>query len=250
MHTLQGKVILITGALGVLGRSAIPMFLERGAIVAAADRIPLARYADIGKLMQQYGEERFFFKQSDVNDERSVIALIAAIEQLYGRLDGSYHNAYTNVWKPALELELQEWEDTIRGTMTSTFLVCKYALELMIRSGGGSIVNTSSALGSFVSPGCLAYAAAKAGVEQLTRVLAADYAQHGIRANTIVPGDFNSVEGLAHQTATEKAAIRTKTWLGRSGNADEVNELAAFLLSDAASYITGAAMPVDGGFHG
>jgi NAD(P)-dependent dehydrogenase (short-subunit alcohol dehydrogenase family) len=246
---LHNKVVLITGCLGALGRSAIRLFLERGAVVFGCDRQPLESYPDIEQLQVQYGAKRFVFKQVDLCDEEQVKSVISEIEQCFGRLDGTYHNVYTNVWKPALELSLTEWEDTIRGTLTSTFLLNKHAIPLLIQSGGGSIVNTSSILGQIVSKGCLAYGAAKAGVNQFTRVLAADYAQYGIRANVLVPGDFMSEEALARQSEKEKAAILQNAWLGRSGGADEINEVAAFLLSDASSYVTGSLYTVDGGFH-
>jgi NAD(P)-dependent dehydrogenase (short-subunit alcohol dehydrogenase family) len=246
---LHNKVVLITGCLGALGRSAIRLFLERGAIVFGCDRQPLESYPAIEQLQVQYGEKRFVFKQVDLCDEEQVKSVISEIEHCFGRLDGTYHNVYTNVWKPALELSLTEWEDTLRGTLTSTFLLNKHAIPLLIQSGGGSIVNTSSILGQIVSKGCLAYGAAKAGVNQFTRVLAADYAQYGIRANVLVPGDFSSEEALARQSEKEKAAILQNAWLGRSGGADEINEVAAFLLSDASSYVTGSLYTVDGGFH-
>jgi len=246
---LQGKVIWITGALGSLGRSGIRMFLERGASVYATDLSPIERFPEIQRFAEQAGEQRFVFRQADACDEASVIETTADIERKFGRLDGLLHTVYTNVWKPALELTVAEWEDTIRGTLTSTFVVNKYAISLMIRSGGGSIVNTSSILGEIVAPGCLAYGAGKAGVNQFTRVVAADYAKRGIRANVLVPGDFSSDERLAQQSEQAKEAMKRLSWIGRSGRSDEICETAAFLLSDAASYITGALFRVDGGFH-
>jgi NAD(P)-dependent dehydrogenase (short-subunit alcohol dehydrogenase family) len=248
MKALQDKVVWITGALGMLGQSAVRMFLERGAKIMATDIKPLDHAPEIANLQAQYGD-RFHYTRADVCEEEQTAAVVAQIDERFGRLDGTYHTAYANVWKPALELSLAEWELTIRGTLTSTFLVCKHALPLMIRSGGGSIVTTSSILGQIVSPGCLAYGAAKAGVNQLTRVIAADYASQGIRANVLVPGDFRSQEALARQSEREKENMRRHAWLGRSGSADEINEAAAFLLSDAASYMTGALIQVDGGFH-
>lgn len=249
MSMLQNKVVLITGGLGALGRSATRMFLARGAAVFVCDRVSLAVYPDIEALEEQYGEKRFAYMQADLCDEQQVMAVLSEVERRFSRLDGTYHNVLTNVWKPALELTLTEWEDTIRGTLTSTFLVNKYALSLMIRSGGGSIVNTSSILGEIVAEGCLAYGAGKAAINHFTKVLAADYAKYGIRANVIVPGDFRAKEDFVRQSEKEKEAIRSKTWLGRSGSADEINEMAAFLLSDASSYITGSLYRVDGGFH-
>jgi len=249
MNRLQGKVILITGCLGTLGRSAVGMFLERGATVYGCDRLPIDDYPEIGLLRSRYGESRFKYRIADMCEEAEVEAAVADVERSFGRLDGTYHNVYASGWKPATEMTLEEWDRSIRGTLTSTFLLSKYAIPLLIRSGGGSIVNTSSILGQIVSKGCLAYGAAKAGVDQMTRVVAADYAEYGIRANVLVPGDFDSKESLARQTEQQKNAIKDKAWLGRSGNADEINEVAAFLLSDASSYVTGSLYRVDGGFH-
>jgi len=249
MNVLDNKVILITGGLGTLGRSAIKMFLDRGAIVYACDRIPMDAYPATQQLLYQFGEQKFRFMQADVCEESDMISIIDEIESAYGRLDGTYHTVHTNVWKPVLELTLAEWEATIRGTLTSTFVVNKYALPLMIKSGGGSIVNTSSILGQIPSKGCLAYGAGKAGINQFTKVLALDYAQYGIRANVLVPGDFGSTESLAAQSEQAKAAMKDNAMLGRSANADEINEMACFLLSDASSYTTGALFTVDGGFH-
>lgn len=249
MTTLQNKVVLITGSLGSLGRSAISMFLERGAVLFCCDRTPISLYPEMERIRDEYGGQRIVFRQADASSEDQVIGMIAEVERCFGRLDGIYHNVYTSVWKRATELSLQEWEDTLRGTMTSAFLVCKHGLPLMIRSGGGSIVNTSSILGRIPSPECSPYGTAKAGLNHFTRVLAQDYARDGIRANVLVPGDFSSDEGLARQSEKEKEAIRRNAWLGRSARADEVNEVAAFLLSDASSYVTGSLYAVDGGFH-
>lgn len=249
MNMLQNKVVLITGCLGMLGRSAVAMFLERGAFVYGCDCLPPDQFSEKERWLEQYGEHRLVYRQADMCDESEVRALVEDVERRFGRLDGTYHNVYSNGWKPILEMSLEEWEYGIRGTLTSTFLLNKYALPLLIRSGGGSIVNTSSILGQVVSQGCTAYGAAKAGVNQLTRVIAADYAQYGIRANVIMPGNFRSKELLALESEQEKAAIRRCTWLGRSAEAEEINEVAAFLLSDASSYVTGSLYQVDGGFH-
>lgn len=246
---LQGKTIWISGALGMLGRSAVPMFLRQGANVIGCDLVPLAQSPDIAAIQEQVGEERFLFVQADVSDEEQVKALADTIDRRFGRLDGGYFNAYKNVWKPLLDLSLEEWEKTMKGTLTTAFLCCKYAVPLMIRSGGGSIVNTSSVLGHIPKNGCLAYGAGKAGVNQLTRVIAKDYAKFGIRANALLPGDFKSPEKLEKMPETAREAIGKETLLGRSGSTDEVNQVAAFLLSDAASYVTGSLYTVDGGFR-
>jgi len=245
---LAGKVILITGAFGQAGQSAVRMFLQRGAIVVANDFVPVEQFPDMAKLQKQYGPERLMFVQADMNVEEQVEAVVDVIDRQYGRLDGSYHNAYTCVEKPIREMTLAEWESTVKGTLTSTFLLCKAVLPLMIRSGGGSIVNTSSVRGHVLHPGSPAYAAAKAGVNQFTRVLAVEHAHEGIRANVVVPGDFKSEQEYMLLSDADKRMIAGSALMARTGKPDEINEVAAFLLSDAAAYVTASLYAVDGGF--
>lgn len=249
MKPLEDKVIWITGALGSLGLPAVRMFLERGAAIYASDLKAAADAVQMLDLISEYGNSRVIYGEADLTEEHSVIEAVLDIESRFGRLDGAYHTVYSNVWKPALELTLDEWEYSLRGTLTSTFLVNKHAIKLMIKHGGGSIVNTSSILGEIVSPGALAYGASKAAMNHFTRIIASDYGDRGIRANVLVPGDFRMKEVLPKQSASERENMRKLSFLGRSGSSDEVNEVACFLLSDAASYVTGGLFHVDGGFH-
>lgn len=246
---LKGKTIWLTGALGKLGSSAVPMLLEQGATVIASDLKPLDEAPAIRELAETVGESRLLYIQADMTDETQVREAVETIDRVFGRLDGGYFNAYVNVWKPVLSLTLEEWERTLKGTLTSAFLCCKYALPLMIRSGGGSIVNTSSALGHIAKKGGAGYGSGKAGLNQLTKIIAKEHAESGIRANAIVPGDFKSDEVLARQTEAQKEAMRQEALLGRSARADEINRVALFLLSDASSYMTASLVTVDGGFH-
>ncbi|GGD89352.1 SDR family NAD(P)-dependent oxidoreductase [Paenibacillus nasutitermitis] len=248
MNMLQDKVIWITGAMGKLGQSAVKMFLQRGAIVVAHDILALEGLPDLVQIQKQYGS-RFLSIVSDAASEEGVENAAARIKAKVGRLHGLYHNVYTQHKKPVLELTLDEWENVLRGSLTSAFLTAKYAIPLMIESGGGVIVNTSSVLGHRPTRGCPAYSAAKAGLNQFTKVLAVDYAEHGIRANAIVPGDIKTEENLRALGTEFSSYVRERTLLGRSGTPDEVSELAAYLLSDAASYTTGALYSIDGGFQ-
>lgn len=244
---LQDKVICITGALGTAGSAAIKLFLDRGAKVAACDLNHYEQFEDMKALQDMYEKERLLYIQADVTNEQRVSELFAEIKANFGQLDGLYHNVYVNHYKRIADQSLASWEATMNGTLTSTFLVCKYAAELMAQSGGGSIVNTSSILGSTALEGNAGYGAAKAGIEQFTRVLALEYAEKGIRANTIVPGDFRSE--LDWNTSSEefKEKMKSDSMIGRSGKPNEINEVAAFLLSDAASYVTSSAYGITGG---
>jgi len=248
MRQLENKVILVTGAFGQAGQSAVSLFLEKGAYVAATDRWESEKFPNLTGLKEQYGEDRLIYVQADIFEESEVQRVIAETDKHFGRLDGTYHTVYGSVEKPALELTLEEWDFTINGTLTSTFLVNKYALPVMIRSGGGSIVNVSSVLAFRPQASSLAYGTAKAGINHFTRIIAASYAKQGIRANSIVPGDFKSEEGWNSLPESVKQDIRDSTLLGRSGTPVEINEMAAFLLSDASSYITASLFTVDGGY--
>lgn len=249
MGQLENKVIFITGAFGQAGQSAVKMFLNRGATVIANDYLEIGLFPEMRMLQEQFGPRRFLFIQADMFDETEVMAAMAQIERHFGRLDGTYHTAYATVEKPVLELSLAEWETTVKGTMTSTFLVCKYALPLMIRSGGGVILNTSSIQGERPHHGNPAYGAAKAGVNQFTRIVAMDYAAQGIRANVLVPGDFKTAEENRKLSEETRQYLRDNTLLRRSGSPDEISEVAAFLLSDASSYVTASLYTVDGGYR-
>jgi NAD(P)-dependent dehydrogenase (short-subunit alcohol dehydrogenase family) len=246
---LQDKVVLITGALGAAGRSAAQMFLERGAIITACDIKSLDNFPEMDSLTQQYGEQRFTYIQADVTNEDQVKNIMEKTNRVFGRLDGSYHNAYVNNYRSIADQTLQEWEESIRGTLTSTFLVCKFAAQLMIQSGGGSIVNTSSVLGYIPKANNAGYGAGKAGLEQLTRIIAVEYAPYGIRANAVVPGDFKSEVVLANTTQKFKEKMKEISLIGRSGTTNEINEVAAFLLSDSSSYVTASLYPVTGGIY-
>lgn len=230
---LENKIILITGACGKLGKASTRMFLEKGAAIAATDRIDIERHPLMQELLEQYGEQRLLLVQADVTDEGQVSHLLETVRSRFGRLDGSFHNAYAQLSRPLIDYTLDEWESVVRGTLTSTFLVCKYALKLMIESGGGAVLNVSSALANSPLNNNSAYGAAKAGIQQLTRVIAKEHAADHIRANCLVPGDFK--ENLESLSEAFRERMKSSTLIGRSGKPEEIAEFAAFLLSDAAS---------------
>ncbi|MDR6553186.1 SDR family NAD(P)-dependent oxidoreductase [Paenibacillus qinlingensis] len=243
---LQDKVIVVTGALGKIGFAAVRMFLARGAKVIANDWVTAEESPRMMELQAQYGPDRLLFVQADASNEDQVTGMFRQIREQFGRLEGSFHNSYTQNRKPVAEYTLEDWNGVIQGTLTSTFLISKHAILLMQESGGGSIVNTSSVLGVQPRAGEGAYGSSKAGINFLTQVIAAENAVHGIRANVIIPGDVKEPKPVSPAKAEE---LRKSTWLGRSGTPDEICELASFLLSDAASYITGSLYTIDGGIR-
>lgn len=249
MHSqLNNKVIVITGALGVLGSAATRLFLERGASIAACDIRTSDEDGGMSELLTEYGGRRLLYIPGDMTSEADVDRLFRRIEDHFGRLDGLYHNVFVNKSATIANQAVQDWEESIRGTLTSTFLVNKHSARSMRQNGGGSIVNTSSIMGSVPAVENAAYGAGKAAVEQLTRVAAVEFAPWGIRVNAIAPGDFKSEQVLAQASDAQAETMRRLTLIGRSGRPNEINELAAFLLSDAGSYATGSIFPVTGGF--
>lgn len=247
MSELSNKVILVTGALGKIGASAVHMFLKKGAKVVANDILDVEEFPEISSLQDQY-ENRFLFVKANTSEEEQVKRMIEEIDNKFGILNGLFHNAYTQIRKTATDLSLEEWDSVMKGSLTSTFLINKYTLPLMIKAGEGSIVNTSSVLSYRPQETCLAYGAAKAGINQFTRVIAVDYAKDNIRANVIMPGDIKTEEQIQAQPDKSRQFMEENTLIGRSGVPDEISALAAFLLSDAASYLTGSLYSADGGY--
>jgi NAD(P)-dependent dehydrogenase (short-subunit alcohol dehydrogenase family) len=236
---LENKVIWITGALGLIGKASVEFFLEEGAYVVGTDLLDFSQAAERLEWERKFGD-RLTLYVSDVTDEGEIKEIIEMIKHKYNRLDGLFHNAYAQIWKPLSEVSLDEWEFVMKGTLTSTFLVSKYAVEAMKQSGGGSLVNTSSVLGTLpVKNGPVAYGSAKAAVNHLTRMIAVENAPFGVRANAIIPSDIKPED---HVQANDNL-------IGRSGRPEEVAKLAAFLLSDDSAYITGSLYAIDGGFH-
>jgi len=239
INELHNKVIWVTGALGLIGIASLEHFLKMGACVIGTDIRDAREHPIIQRLQETYGD-KLVLRISDATYERQIKDDVDAMVSAFGRIDGLFHNSYTQIWKGILEMTLPEWEAVHAGTLTSTFLVNKYAVSAMIETGGGSIVNTSSILGVLPQKKtAIAYSAAKAAVNHMTRIIALEYAQYGLRANAIVPGDIKSPD-RSQDTACNLT--------GRSGRPEEVAKLAAYLLSDASAYVTGSLYHIDGGF--
>jgi meso-butanediol dehydrogenase / (S,S)-butanediol dehydrogenase / diacetyl reductase len=239
---LEGKVALVTGSTRGIGRTIAEMFAADGAKVVVSGRSVDKGEKNVQRIREAGGDAMFV--PLDVADEASVQAAIAATVDAYGPITTLINNAaptaLVNVSvKPVLELTLQEWDDILRGTLTSMFLTAKHAIPHMLEAGGGSIVNISSGGSVFGVPGLAAYSAAKGGVNSLTRVLSVEYGAQGIRCNTIIVGRVVSY-------AADKGPETTLELL-RVGNPRDVGHVAVWLAADESEWITGSEITADGG---
>ena len=247
---LDGKVIIITGAGGGIGRETSRVFAAAGAklIVADLSQTSLDETVDI---VRADGFDAVAVLV-DVGSEDSVQQMVAQTIAKFGRLDGAFNNAgVEGASKPLTELSLAEWDRAIRVDLTGVFLCMKHEIPAMLANGGGSIVNTSSAVANLAFPGGAEYITAKAGVLGLTRAAAADFGGQGIRANAILPAVIRTpmMQRLADDPAFSPMLDRSRERhiVGRFGESSEVADVAKWLLSDASSFVLGASIAVDGG---
>lgn len=240
---LSGKVAVITGAGQGIGRACVDVFLREGARILAVD-FSGHQY----RLAEELGERVVPF-HADVSKEDEIKALFAFARQTFGRVDASIHAAGTQAGRgDATEFTLEEYEHMTATNLRGVMFLMQEAAKLMAETGGGSIVNYTSVAGvngETLAP--LPYTAAKAGVHMVSKVFAVDYAKRGVRVNVIAPG-FTLTEKMDNATPDVLAHMGAKSALGRPALAREQAEVAAFLASDRASYVTGTVIPVDGGW--
>ena len=237
MGKLEGKVAIVTGASRGIGAAAARRFAAEGARVALA-----ARSADeIQKLAVELGEA--IAVETDVADEASVRRLVEATVKAFGRLDVAFNNAADHHGlTPLADVSAAEFDHTIAVSLRGVFLCMKYQIPAMLASGGGAIVNMSSTAGVAAgTAGLSSYVAAKHGVIGLTRAGALDYADKGIRVNALMPGPIST------RPEMEAANVGQYMPMKRMGKPEEVAAAAVWLCSDESSFITGAALAIDGG---
>jgi NAD(P)-dependent dehydrogenase (short-subunit alcohol dehydrogenase family) len=249
--SLQGKTIIVTGAAGGIGREACIVLASAGANVVVTD-IAADRGRETAAAITGMDLSATFFP-ADLSTESDIRALVAHAVTTFGRLDGAYNNA--GVEQSALplhELTLEQWERAIRIDLTSVFLCIKHQVMAMLKTGGGAIVNTASSLGHVAIPNASEYVSAKHGVVGLTRAAAAEYGRQGIRVNAVSPGIVLTpmisrlVADPQFSAFFEK--VRERHPIGRFGQPSEIGEAVTWLLSDAASFVNGTALAVDGGY--
>ena len=243
---LQDHVILVTGGASGIGLATVERCLAEGARVVMADLPGEARQAEAVRLNGTY-RGRCLFVPVDVGCTEQVDAMVAAAVAKFGRLDGVFNNAGIGGMSPADAYGDSDFLRIIDINLNGVFRVARAALRAMYPQGKGSIVNCASILGVFGQSGTAAYTAAKGGVVNLTRTLALEGAAMGVRVNSIGPGYIDTPLLSALDDATMKFLIGLHP-LGRLGRPEEVANAALFLLSDEASFVTGANLLVDGGF--
>ncbi len=251
---LAQKVAIITGAAAGIGLACAEAFVREGAAVSLLD-IDRNSGESTAITLKKNGADVVFF-EVDISDPAAVSAAVESTRKRYGRIDILVSNAGIGGRKlgdgPVHLCSLEAWDAVMSVNLRGTFLVCKAVLPFMLQQGCGSIITIASVLGLVGTQGLFdthAYATSKAGIIGLTRSIAAHYARNKIRANTIAPGLIDTQ--MANRAKSDPALLeRVAFWqpLGPLGVADDVAAAAVFLASDEASFITGAMLPVDGGW--
>lgn len=245
---MKGKVALVTGAGSGLGRAITVVFTERGAKVVVAD-VNEEGGNETAELVKQAGGEATFVR-TDVSLEAEVAALVGAAVEVYGRLDFAVNNAGIDGHiGPLVEQTEEVWQKVIGVNLSGVFFGLKHQIPAMVRQGGGSIVNVSSIAGLRGHPELGPYCASKHGVNGLTKAAAIEYGSAGVRVNSLCPGGIRTpmLDAYFEQHPHLKDAIIGGNPMRRMGEADEMAEVAVWLCSDAASYVNGHELTVDGG---
>jgi 2-deoxy-D-gluconate 3-dehydrogenase len=245
---LDGKVAIVTG-----GNGGIGLGMARGLAAAGARVVVAGRNAEKSRAaveaLAAVGPDPLAL-EVDVADEASVASLVARAVERCGRLDVLVNNAGTNIRKQVQDLSLAEWHTVIDTNLTSAFLCSRAAHPHLKRAGGGKIINTGSMMSIFGAPFAPAYGASKGGIVQLTRSLATAWAKDNIQVNAILPGwiDTDLTRQARQQVPGLHDRVVARTPAGRWGELDDFNGVAVFLASSASDFVTGTAIPVDGGY--
>lgn len=243
----EGKVAIVTGGSFGIGRATAIMFAKRGAKVAVVDYIEDNETID---LIKAEGGEAIFIK-CDVSKDSEVKAMVEKTVKTFGRLDYAFNNAgIEGASAVTHECSDDTWERTIGVNLKGVWLCMKYEIQQMLKQGKGAIVNTASIAGLVGFQGLPAYVASKHGIIGLTKTAALEYAKLGIRVNAVCPGVIKTpmVDRFTGKVKEVEKQFENMEPIGRMGQPEEVAEAATWLCSDAASFVTGDAMAVDGGW--
>ena len=248
LFDLAGKVAVITG-----GNGGIGLGMARGLASLGAGIVIAGRNQDKGaealRALRDMGTEASFVA-ADVTRKADCVALVSATVEKHGRIDILINNAGTSVRKMPQDLLEEEWHHVLDTNLSSAFLCSQAVYPAMVKAGGGKIINIGSMMSLFGAPYATAYAASKGGIVQMTRALATAWAKDNIQVNAVLPGwiDTDLTRRAREQVTGLHDSVEKRTPHGRWGTPDDMSGIAAFLASPASDFVTGTAIPVDGGF--
>lgn len=246
---LEGKAGLVTAAGAGIGRASALSLAEAGAKVMVSDVSEESGQETVQMIKDNGGEAQFF--KCDVSDEEQVEALVDETVAVFGKLDFAHNNAGINAGQVKIgEMDAKDWDKTLKVTLYGTFYSIKYEVNAMLKTGGGSIVNSASAAGIEGSPNMAPYTASKHAIVGLTKSVALEYGKQGIRINSIAPGaTFTpAIEGWAKDHPEQYEGTLKSIPTGKMATAEDQGNVVMFLCSDLAKQISGVTIPVDGGY--
>lgn len=251
MNTLNEKVAILTGGSSGIGLATAALFLDEGAKIAIVSRN--AKRAEEVLSKKSSAKNNVIYINADVRKAEDCARVVDETIQRFGKINILFNNAgVIYIDKTVVETPEDLWDETIDVNLKGTYLMSKYAIPEIIKSGGGAIVNNASIFGLLGASGAAAYCAAKGGVVLLTKAMAVDHATKGVRVNCICPGSVDTpmlekeMMDLGELDAMRKA-FAARHPMNRISKPDELANAVLFLASDASSFVTGAALSVDGG---
>ncbi len=238
---LTGRSALVTGAARGIGRATAELLRARGAKVVASD---------ISEAVHELASADIATITGDISNEDTAIRSVALASERFGKLDILVNNAGRTMNKPLIDMSVADWDAVMSVNGRGTFLHAREAVKAMIANGGGTIVNVSSIVAQVGMKDTAVYAASKAAIAQLTKVIAVEYGDRGIRANAVAPGviETDILEGIVEDSRATLASYASAHPLGRVGQPQDVAEVIAFLAAPASAFMTGTLVMVDGGF--